>query len=372
MILKHVNPIYTAYRGKKEKGFVLMAAAIGFAAVLGAAGLAVDLGRVYIARSEVQVFADSAALAAAIQLNGTSAGVVAANLAVQNTPNRWNFGTQSFSGTIVQFALPSAANANQPDAASWTAAPATGTNYRFVKVLAGVDVPILLAQAITAQPTMHVSGVATGGQLMVTTYADGLLPFSPIAPNPADTANYGFQTGQIFTIRYPSNGSQNKGNVCAGDVNGTYWANLPAQDFGYWGSNSAAAIRGEIVDDTQIQPLSIGDNVPMVGGNKTTEGSALDTRVSEDSDPNSVNYASYVQAGLGNGRRIFGVPVNGGPPNFTAVAVRAFFLQPQGVYLGVTGSTSICAEYIGTYVQGSGVHVGAGQGTGGYLVRLTQ
>ncbi|MDQ6760809.1 MAG: pilus assembly protein TadG-related protein [Acidobacteriota bacterium] len=357
---------------KDQKGFVLVAAAVGFAAVLGAAGLAVDLGRVYIARNEVQAFADSAALAAALQLNGTSAGITAANLAVQSTPNKWNLGTQSVSNATVQFAVGSAANGNQPDAASWTATPASGSNYRFVRVIAGADVPVMLAQAIGAQSTMHVAAVATGGQLMVTTYADGLLPFSPIAPNAADTVDYGFQTGQLFTLRYPSGGGQNKGNVCAGDVNGSYWANLPAQDRGYWGSNSAAAIRGEIVDDTQVQPLTIGDNVPMVGGNKTTEGSALETRVEEDSDPTSLTYQAYAQAGLGNGRRVFSVPVNSGSPDFAAISVRAFFLQAQGVYSAVTGTTSICAEYIGTYVQGGGVHIGAGQGTGGYLVRLTQ
>jgi hypothetical protein len=64
--------------------------------------------------------------------------------------------------------------------------------------------------------------------------------------------------------------------------------------------------------------------------------------------------------------------VNSGPPNFTAVAVRAFFLQPEGIYAAVTGSTSICAEYIGTYKQTGTGTTGAGTGTGGYLVRLTQ
>jgi hypothetical protein len=69
---------------------------------------------------------------------------------------------------------------------------------------------------------------------------------------------------------------------------------------------------------------------------------------------------------------VIGVPVNSGPPDFTAVAVRAFFLEASGVYSGVTGQTSICGEYIGTYKQtGTGTSA-AGTGTGGYLVRLTQ
>ncbi len=149
MLLKPTNQHLPGNVRKDQKGFVLVAAAVGFAAVLGAAGLSVDLGRVYIARNEVQAFADSAALAAGLQLNGTSSGIAAADPAVQNTPNKWNHGTQSVSYPTVQFALPSAANGNQPDAASWTAAPASG------KVIAGADVPIMLARAIGAQSTMH-------------------------------------------------------------------------------------------------------------------------------------------------------------------------------------------------------------------------
>jgi hypothetical protein len=206
----------------------------------------------------------------------------------------------------------------------------------------------------------------------VTTYLDGLLPFSPIAPNAADTVNYGFQTGQMFTVRYPSNGSQNKGNVCPGDANATYWVNLPSQDLGFWGNTSSSALRGEVVDDIQVQPITIGGIVPMVGGNKNTEGLALDARVMEDSDFTSTTYQAYVQAGNGNGRRIIGVPVNSGSPNFTAIAIRAFFLRESGYYLTVTGSIAICAEYIGSYSQAAGIHAGAGTGAGGYLVRLTQ
>lgn len=358
--------------GCDERGFVLVAAAVGFAVVLGAAGLAVDLGRVYIARSEAQAFADSAALAATGQLDGTSVGITAATAAAKNVPNKWNLGTQAFTGTVVEFASASATDTNQPDTSTYTTNPANAANYRFVRVTAGADVPILLARAITAQSTMHVAAVATGGQVMVTTYLDGLLPFSPIAPVPSDTVNYGFQTAQLYTLRYPSGGGQNKNNVCAGDANGTYWANLPAQDRGYWGSNSASTLRGEVVDDYQIQPITIGSAVPMVGGNKNTEGSALDSRVLEDTDSSSASYQAYAQAGTGNGRRIIGVPVNGGPPDFTAIAIRAFFLQSKGVYLSVTGSTSICAEYIGSFSQAPGIRVAAGNGSGGYLVRLTQ
>jgi|SRR5579862_5893689 len=355
-----------------KKGYVLIATAFGMTVVLGAAGLAVDLGRAYVARSEVQAYVDAAAIAAAAQLNGTSTGISSAVTAAKSVPNRWNFDTQSIANPTVQFAQPLATNSNQPDPRTWTAAPASGSNYLFVQVSASVNVPMTLMQAVTVQSTMNVGGSAQAGQVMVTTYMDGLLPFSPIAPNGSDTVNYGYQTGQLYTLRYPSNGGQNAGNVCPGDASGTYWQSLPSQDRGYWGSTSSSALRGEIVDDTQAEPITIGETVPMVGGNRTTEGDALNARVLEDTDSTSATYAQYEAAGLGNGRRVIGVPVNSGPPDFTAVAVRAFFLEPAGVYSAVTGSTSICAEYIGTYKQTATGTGGAGSGAGGYLVRLVQ
>lgn len=359
-------------RRPRQKGYVLITAATALAGVLGASGLAVDLGRMYITHSEAQAFADAAALAAAAQLDGSSAGITAATQAAQNTPTRWNMGTQSFTGTTVQFGLPSVGDPNRPDSSSWTSNPANAASYRFVQVVATANVPVTLMQAITRQSSARVQASATGGQVMVTTYMDGLLPFSPITPNPTDTTNYGFAPGQLYTLRYPSNGGLNAGSVCAGDVGTSYINNLPSQDRGFWGSNSSAMLRGEIVDDTQSVPITIGENVPMVGGNRATEGDALDTRVREDTDSSSLDYASYKSNGYGNGRRIVGVPVNGGAPDFTAMAIRAFFLQPAGVYSGVTGSTPICAEYIGTYIQAGGVHASSGTGTGGYLVRLTQ
>ena len=55
-------------------------------------GLALDLGRVYIAKNETQSFTDTAALAAALALN--DANFTAAKDAVTgNTKNRWNMAT---------------------------------------------------------------------------------------------------------------------------------------------------------------------------------------------------------------------------------------------------------------------------------------
>src|SRR5579864_8784143 len=166
-----------------RKGYVLAATAFGMVTVLGAAGLAVDIGRAYVARSEVQAYTDAAAIAAAAQLNGTLTGISSAQSAAQNVPNKWNFGSQSISNPTIQFAQPLVSNSNQADPATWTSSPATGSNYLFVQVTASVNVPMTLMQAVTAQSTMSVAANAQAGQVMVTTYMDGLLPFSPIVPN---------------------------------------------------------------------------------------------------------------------------------------------------------------------------------------------
>ena len=59
-------------RKKAEGGFVLLAAGLCCIAAVAALGLAVDLDRVPITKNEAQRFADSAALDAVTELDGTT------------------------------------------------------------------------------------------------------------------------------------------------------------------------------------------------------------------------------------------------------------------------------------------------------------
>ena len=59
-------------RRQKRKGFSLLLTACCLTVMVGMFGLTVDLGRMYVVKSEVQAFADAAALAATLRLNGTS------------------------------------------------------------------------------------------------------------------------------------------------------------------------------------------------------------------------------------------------------------------------------------------------------------
>ena len=74
-------------RGSRRSGYVLVALSLGLVFILGMAGLAVDIGRMYITKSEAQSFTDSASFSAALQLDGTSAGITRAQNAVAADPN---------------------------------------------------------------------------------------------------------------------------------------------------------------------------------------------------------------------------------------------------------------------------------------------
>src|SRR5205814_1866492 len=79
-----------------RKGFALIATGVCVISLLGLLGLALDLGRVYIAKNETQSFTDTAAMAAVLKLNRLSF-TAAQNAVLNNTRNQWNMGTTIFS-----------------------------------------------------------------------------------------------------------------------------------------------------------------------------------------------------------------------------------------------------------------------------------
>src|SRR5438309_7512500 len=96
-------------RPQSRQGFVLLSTAVALVGVIGLLGLAVDAGRMYVTKSELQAYADNAAVAATWALDGTSQGITNASRAIQNlagTPsasNRWNFATQTVANAQIGF-----------------------------------------------------------------------------------------------------------------------------------------------------------------------------------------------------------------------------------------------------------------------------
>jgi Putative Flp pilus-assembly TadE/G-like len=200
-----------------ERGFALIATAVSLVAVIGIAGVSVDLGRMYIVKSELMAYTDASSVAAALQLDGTVAGLARAQTAVTGMADGsnamgWDFDTKTISGVTVQFAQGLAATPNLPDATTWNANPASPGDYRFVQVTASANVPLTFMQAFgilqsgTSAGTATTAASSVAAQALITQYPAGLLPFSPIGPSSVPN-NFGFTPGVQYTIRYPSGGS---------------------------------------------------------------------------------------------------------------------------------------------------------------------
>jgi uncharacterized membrane protein len=109
--------------------------------LLAVIGLCFDFGRIYIARNEAQVFADSAAMTAASKLDGTSAGLDRARDAVAHLPMRWNLGTEPFTGVVIEFS-------SGATGAKWELDPKDASDLSLARVTApanGVDIVFLRA-----------------------------------------------------------------------------------------------------------------------------------------------------------------------------------------------------------------------------------
>ncbi len=342
-----------------RRGYVLIALSLGLVFILGMAGLAVDVGRMYIAKSEAQSYVDSAAFSAALQLDGTAAGLTRAQTAVTNDPKKWDFQNDAFNG-VTKFGTAS----NGP----WVAAPNPATGYYFAQVQTTVNVPMYLMTALVGSSSTVVAS-AVAGRIATTNVPGGEFPFSPYTraaspDNPADP--FGYQVGNDYTLRWGAPGTR---TTCGTDATSP---NLSSNGKirGYCCvAESAATLRQSIVSG-ETDPVTIGDPVEMDNGAKNTEMAAIGMRVAEDTDTVSANYAAYLANGTGNGERVVYVPVNSGAPNYTALGFAGFFLLNAASYAGLGGNDSACAEYIGTYVQGAG-NLAQG-GSGAYHIKLYQ
>jgi Flp pilus assembly protein TadG len=74
--------------------------------LLGVAGLAIDLGRMYVIRAELQSFTDAAALSAARAFDGSAASLDRAKASAQSLAEgphamRWDMGTEAITHVTV-------------------------------------------------------------------------------------------------------------------------------------------------------------------------------------------------------------------------------------------------------------------------------
>ncbi|MFN3325748.1 MAG: pilus assembly protein TadG-related protein [Bryobacteraceae bacterium] len=363
-------------RRSRERGFTLVTMAVSLVALIAVVGLAVDIGRMYIAKNEAQSYVDSAALAATLELDGTSEGLFRARQQVAGNPNRWNLNTSTFSNTTTAFAK----DRNGP----WETNPTSPSGYRFARVSTTVDLPLFFLPVVTGSKvqggapmsflmlsaTSSVAARSGAGQEPQNTFREGLFPFSPYAHS-LEPPHFGLAPGQRYTLRWPANPKKNV-NVCPGDnIDAIIQLSLAGggEERGFIEQTSASIIRASIEFDYQSVFRTVGDSVNMTGGAKQSQYTSLMNRINQDTDPLSNTYAQYVASGIGNGRRLVGALVNTGFPDYTAVNIGAFFLLRNSEY-NPGGNRPFCAEYVGSWVQGSN-NKGV-EPSGGYVARLVQ
>lgn len=132
----------------RQRGFVLIAMSVAMLLMLAMIGMAFDVGRIYIARNEAQVFTDAAAMTAAAKLDGTGSGLARAREAVARLPIRWNLGTRKFTGVVVEFSA---------DGERWSASPRDPAAVEFARVTAPDNqVEILLLRAVGGPDSLTV------------------------------------------------------------------------------------------------------------------------------------------------------------------------------------------------------------------------
>ena len=349
-----------------------MATGIAAIAILAMTGLAIDLGRMYVAKNEAQTYTDMAALSGALRLNGTLTGFTDARNAVTASTNAWNFGHGTFTGTVVEF--------SQNSAGPWEANPATAANYLFIRVTGDVDVPLTFMKAVASGDSRDVAASAVAGQIELTTVREGACPFAPLAHDPTDPINFGLIPGEEYTLHWPAEPSLDKKlkkMPCDGDNTQEMMdmSQLGGSQYRGFIISSAASELAEIVMyDRQDRVLNVGDDVDATEGGTVSVRTAIQDRVLDDPDPAAANYWDYVSRnGRGPSRRIMSCPVttwNPGASTYKIIGFRKFFLYPRETYLP-NKTEAWCGEYVSNaWLQGS-ENPGAGS-PGHYIVRLVR
>lgn len=190
--------------------------------LFGLMGFALDLGRLYLIRGELNEAANSMALAAASQLIGTASSLdnatATANQSIDNTNqigNKYNFGSLPInenSGTLVSTVESPSFFATVADASSGTGGGADGTTARHVQINITADAPLLFWGLLSVGQSRKtpIAAQALAGISAPLCTACGIEPIIVGAINAGDTDNFGFgdpTAGNLYTFAFECSGT---------------------------------------------------------------------------------------------------------------------------------------------------------------------
>jgi Flp pilus assembly protein TadG len=181
----------------------------------GLMGFALDLGRLYLIRGELNEAANAMALAAAQQLIGTASSLdnatsAASQSIITTDGNKYNFGSlpiNQSSGILTSTVNPPAFFAAVADAAGSTGSTADGTTAHHVQINITSDAPLLFWSLLSVGQTRKtpIAAQALAGISAPLCVACGISPFVVAAVNASDTDNFGFgdpTSGALYTFAF--------------------------------------------------------------------------------------------------------------------------------------------------------------------------
>ncbi len=289
-------------RRHSQRGFVFWLLAVSLLAILGIAGLAVDVGRLQVIKGEAQSFTDFAALAAARELDGTPEGIERARRAVARNPMKWDFQSRSYEGTVIEFSA---------DRKNWITRVQDPHPVGCVRVTANLErIGLFLIPALAGPRTGSVRASATAASEPAALFpagSAGLLPFAVEAQH-MGKQHFGIAPGALVQLdRY-------------------------VQD--------PDSLHDAVAQDRVGREVSLGNPVRLSAVPPAAISAALNRRAAEDTNTRAQTYFEYDRS-PGNGKRIGLVAVTNSKVEPVVVGFARVFLPVTQSPAGAT------AEWIG-------------------------
>jgi len=202
------------YRKKKAAGAVLPIVGLTIAVLLGMAGLVIDLGGLFVAKTELQSAVDSCALAAAQELDGASDAITRATSAGLTAGNANRVGYQKNSASIIDTEITFSDSLTGSFSSTFTPV----ANARYAKcghTTTGLVAVLIKMVGGASSNAVGAVGVATR------THAQSACPIPVgLRPKSSGTApDYGFSPGDWVTVLY----NNTAGSIAQGEMG---WFNL--------------------------------------------------------------------------------------------------------------------------------------------------
>lgn len=218
------RPRGTAPLTQRQRGAFAVMMAMLIVVILAFCGLALELGRVINRKIELQTAADSIALAAARELNGTAAGVNNATMAA--TQLAWGM-FYGYTASSVEWSNNAIRFGTTPYGDTWldataAAQPANARNMFYVRVDTAQltarhgEVPLSLLQVLPSIGSfVQVSSISTAGRSSINVMPLGICAMSEVPGEARGTEllEYGFRRGVSYDLmKLNPNGTEKGAN----------------------------------------------------------------------------------------------------------------------------------------------------------------